>query len=158
MKAILISLVIIGVISFAAAAEGRRESGGGGASPSVAAGAPPTGDRATVENTSGDFASRTLSSEELAAIMAENDLNTYLVDVRTPGEFDSGAIPGAINIPHTEIGSAPPTDDRSARIIVYCRSGNRSGAAKSVLEQLGYTNVNDFGGIYRWTGDLVRKQ
>jgi phage shock protein E len=151
MKAILIGLVIIIVISSVAVAQGRKESGTSSAGRSVAA-APPSGDSAA-----GEFASRTLSSEELAAIMAENDPRTYLVDVRTPGEVDSGAIPGAVNIPHTEIGSAPPTDDRSARIIVYCRSGSRSGAAKFVLEQLGYTNVNDFGGVYRWTGELVRK-
>jgi rhodanese-related sulfurtransferase len=42
--------------------------------------------------------------------------------------------------------------------VVYCRSGNRSASAKYVLEQLGYTNVNDFGGVYRWKGELVRRQ
>jgi len=145
MKAIIIGVVILAAISVMVVAQGRKEPAGSAVAQTAAPG-----------SASGEFASRTLSSEELAAIMAENDPNTYLVDVRTPGEFESGAIPGAINIPHTEIGTAPPTGDRSARIIVYCRSGSRSGSAKFTLEQLGYTNVSDFGGIYRWEGDLVQ--
>jgi phage shock protein E len=137
---------MLAAVSVTVMAQGRKETGG------------PVAQSSGSGPVTGDFASRTLSSEELAAIVAEKDPNTYLVDVRTPGEFESGAIPGAINIPYTEIGAAPPTDDRSARIIVYCRSGNRSGAAKSTLVQLGYTNVNDFGGIYRWEGELARNR
>jgi rhodanese-related sulfurtransferase len=152
MKTITTILVMLITVVAVATAQGGREAGKNASGQSVAA-APPSGDSAAA-----DFSSRTLSSEELAAIMAEKDPNTYLVDVRTAGEFDSGAIPGAINIPHTEIADNLPTEDRSARIIVYCRSGNRSGMAASILEDLGYTNVNDFGGVYRWTGDLVRGQ
>jgi len=151
MKVILIGLVIFAVVSIAVIAQGRKGSPGG--APGQSAGS----DAASGGPVSGEFASRSLSWEELAAIVAEEDPDTYLVDVRTPGEFDSGAIPGAINIPHTEIGSGPPTGDRSARIVVYCRSGSRSASAKFVLEQLGYTNVNDFGGVYRWEGELVRR-
>jgi phage shock protein E len=147
MRAIILTVAILAAVSVAVVAQGRKEAAAGAVAQTPSSG-PATG----------QFASRTLSSEDLAAIMAEKDSNTYLVDVRTPGEFESGAIPGAINIPHTEIGAAPPTEDRSARIIVYCRSGSRSSAAKSTLEQLGYTNVNDFGGIYRWEGDLLRSQ
>jgi phage shock protein E len=79
------------------------------------------------------------------------------VDVRTPGEYNSGAIPGAINIPYTELADSLPTEDRSARIVVYCRSGNRSAVAKGILADLGFTEVNDFGGVYRWKGELVRR-
>jgi phage shock protein E len=150
MKAIIVGMVILAAVSVTVVAQGGKERGGAAASASV--------QPAAAGTSSADFASRTLSTEELAAIMAENDPSTYLVDVRTPAEFESGAIPGAINIPHTEIGAAPPTEDRSARIIVYCRSGSRSGSAKSTLEQLGYTNVNNFGGIYRWEGELVQPE
>ncbi|MBN1835782.1 MAG: rhodanese-like domain-containing protein [Spirochaetales bacterium] len=121
-----------------------------------AAGLIAQGRRGQVGSATEDFGERVLSWEELAAMVAEADPDTYLVDVRTPEEFAAGAIPGAINIPHSRIGSAPPTADPSARIIVYCRSGGRSGAAKAVLEELGYTNVNNFGGIRRWEGELVR--
>ena len=93
-----------------------------------------------------------LSSERLAGIIAANDPNTYLVDVRTEEEYNSGAIPSAINIPFDVIAGNLPTEDRTARIIVYCRSGNRSGIASDTLEDLGFTNVLDFGGVNNWKG------
>ena len=95
-----------------------------------------------------------LSSERLAEIIASGDPNTYLVDVRTAGEYNAGAIPSAINIPFDEIAGNLPTEDRSARIIVYCRSGNRSGIAADTLETLGFTNVTNFGGVSNWKGEL----
>ncbi|MBT3529185.1 MAG: hypothetical protein HN476_08610 [Porticoccaceae bacterium] len=39
------------------------------------------------------------------------------------------------------------TKDKNATIYVYCRRGNRSGKAKKILDQLGYTNVVNAGGI-----------
>jgi len=95
-----------------------------------------------------------LSSERLAEIIAANDGNTYLVDVRTEEEYNSGAIPSAINIPFDVIAENLPTEDRTARIIVYCRSGNRSGIASDTLEDLGFTNILDFGGVNNWKGEL----
>jgi rhodanese-related sulfurtransferase len=78
-----------------------------------------------------------------------------LVDVRTPEEYVGGHVEGALNIPHTVIGDTPPTTDRGALIIVYCRSGARSDAAKQTLDALGYSNVVNFGSLGRWTGELV---
>jgi phage shock protein E len=79
-----------------------------------------------------------------------------LVDVRTPGEYDSGHIPGALNIPHTEIAGNPPTDDRDAVIVLYCRSGSRSSLAERALRRLGYTEIVDFGGVVSWPNALER--
>jgi phage shock protein E len=95
-----------------------------------------------------------LSSERLAEIITAGDPNTYLVDVRTAGEYNAGAIPSAINIPFDEIAGNLPTEDRSARIIVYCRSGNRSAVAADTLAELGFTDVLDFGGVSNWKGEL----
>jgi phage shock protein E len=80
-----------------------------------------------------------------------------LVDVRTPAEFATGSIPTAVNIPVADIAGNPPTKDKNALIVVYCRSGNRSAKAKTILEGLGYIGVVDFGGISRWTGALAGK-
>jgi rhodanese-related sulfurtransferase len=102
-----------------------------------------------------DFAARRLSSEELAALIGEPNL--YLIDVRTAEEYRAGAIPSAINIPYDVIQNNLPTQDRSARIVVYCRSGNRSGRAKATLEALGFRNVNNFGAVSNWQGELVRR-
>jgi len=75
-----------------------------------------------------------------------------LLDVREQDEYDAGHIPGAILIPYTEIGDKAQDilTDKSALILVYCRSGRRSEIAAEALSQLGYTNVNEFGGILDW--------
>lgn len=99
-----------------------------------------------------------LSSEKLAEIIAAADSNTYLVDVRTEAEYNAGAIPTAINIPFDVIADNLPTEDRSARIIVYCRSGNRSGIAQDTLEELGFTDVMNFGAVSNWKGELEVRQ
>jgi phage shock protein E len=101
------------------------------------------------------FASEHLSSAQLAGLIAQADPNTYLIDVRTPEEFKSGAIPTAINIPYDVIEKNLPTQDRSARIVVYCRTGHRASIAKAKLEALGFTQVNNFGGVDNWKGKLI---
>lgn len=77
-----------------------------------------------------------------------------LLDVRTPGEFASGHIPTAINIPLSEVGKRLPTTDKTALIILYCASGSRSAAAQRTLAELGYTNLVNFGSISRWTAEV----
>ncbi|KGL47053.1 sulfurtransferase [Porphyromonas gulae] len=65
----------------------------------------------------------------------------FLVDVRTPGEFASGSVSGAVNIPLDRIASRLDELKNKKTIIVFCRSGNRSSQAKSILERNGFTNV-----------------
>lgn len=71
-----------------------------------------------------------------------------VVDVRTKDEFESGHLDGALNVPHTELEARVSEfgEDKAAPIVVYCRSGRRSGVAKEVLETHGYTNVTNGGG------------
>ena len=74
--------------------------------------------------------------------------NVYVVDVREVEEYNSGHIKNSINVP---LGSLMTIDlDKRAKIIVYCRSGNRSKTAKKLLEDFGYTDVYDMGGINNW--------
>ncbi len=115
-------------------------------------------ERGTQESSAAAAIEEPLSSEKLAGIIASADPNTYLVDVRTEGEYNAGAIPSAINIPFDVIADNLPTEDRSARIILYCRSGNRSGIAADTLEQLGFTGILDFGGVSNWKGELEVRQ
>lgn len=65
----------------------------------------------------------------------------FLVDVRTSGEFASGSVSGAVNIPLDQIESRLNEFKDKKTIIVFCRSGNRSSQAKSILERSGFTNV-----------------
>jgi len=72
----------------------------------------------------------------------------YWIDVRTGFEYGLGHIEGAINIPYDEISSRIKsiTEDKDAKIHLYCRSGNRSGKALKTLQSLGYTKAINEGG------------
>ena len=81
---------------------------------------------------------------------AQLDLETtVLIDVRSAEEYASGHLRGAVNIPHDritdEIGSVAA--DKSARIILYCRSGRRAETALNALKSAGYENVSNYGGL-----------
>ena len=81
---------------------------------------------------------------------AQLDLETtVLIDVRSAEEYASGHLRGAVNIPHEriadEIGSVAA--DKTARIILYCRSGRRADTALNALKAIGYENVSNYGGL-----------
>ncbi|MBN1799222.1 MAG: rhodanese-like domain-containing protein [Spirochaetales bacterium] len=93
---------------------------------------------------------------ELKKLIQENTEDYILVDVRTQAEYTDGHIPTAVLIPYDVIAQILPTTNKDALIIVYCRSGRRSGIAKNALAELGYTNLLDFGAIANWKTDLKR--
>ena len=73
----------------------------------------------------------------------------FIIDVRTPAEYASGHIDGAINIPVERIGtdiSSIKALGQGSTILLYCRSGRRSAAAAEVLNKQGYRRVIDAGG------------
>lgn len=74
-----------------------------------------------------------------------NANGTFLVDVRTPGEFEEGSAKGAVNIPLDQVMNELEQFNDKENIVVFCRSGNRSGQAKYILEQHGFKNVYNGG-------------
>jgi len=74
-----------------------------------------------------------------------------VIDVRSPGEFSSGHLAKAVNIPLDEIETAVPkrVKDKSQVLLLHCASGMRSGMAKSKLIGMGYTNAFNLGGYGR---------
>lgn len=74
-----------------------------------------------------------------------------VIDVRTPGEFNSGHLPNAINCPLGEIGSDLPrrVKDTNQVLLLHCHSGMRSGVAKRKLRALGYANAFNLGSYGR---------
>jgi rhodanese-related sulfurtransferase len=74
---------------------------------------------------------------------------TTLVDVRETYEFATGHATGAINIPLSTIGPGRLKEFRqmSAPIVVYCRSGNRSGQAMNYLKANGLAEVYNGGSL-----------
>ncbi|MCX5730476.1 MAG: rhodanese-like domain-containing protein [Deltaproteobacteria bacterium] len=80
-----------------------------------------------------------------------------VVDVRTPEEFASGHVPGAINIPYDEIGKrASEIGPPSTQVLLYCRTGRRSGIAADALDRAGYKKVYDFRTVTAWPGELAK--
>jgi rhodanese-related sulfurtransferase len=78
----------------------------------------------------------------------------YLVDVRTPGEFAGGSVKGAVNIPLDNLSRQLDKFKNKKNIVVFCRSGARSGQAKSILESNGFTNVIN-GGTWQQVSQVV---
>lgn len=106
------------------------------------------------EDTSNNYSK--ISATEANNMMKEDD-SVIVLDVRTAQEYKEGHIEGALLLPNTEIASKASEilADKSATILVYCRSGNRSASAAQDLVDAGYTNVYDFGGIIDWEYDIV---
>ena len=81
--------------------------------------------------------------------------NATIIDVRSPGEFAGKHFPGAINIPLEDMaGRINELKELSKPIVVYCRSGNRSGMAVSILRQSGITEAENGGGL----ADMLQSQ
>lgn len=96
-------------------------------------------------------ASRMLGRKDASKAKALVANGALLLDVRTPAEFASGHIDGAVNVPVDQIASrAEQLGPKNRAVVVYCRSGARSAAAASTLQQLGYTTVEDLGAMSNW--------
>jgi len=74
-----------------------------------------------------------------------------VIDVRSAGEFNSGHLAKAINIPLDEIETELPkrVKDKSQVLLLHCQSGMRSGMAKKKLAGMGYTNAFNLGSYGR---------
>lgn len=105
--------------------------------------------------------------------VANRDDDAYLVDARTAEEFAEGHIPGALNASYPKSTGGPCQADENAaafrsawaelgipidaKVVLYCRTSNRSSAAASALAQDGYTDLYVYeGGWTDWTSDSSR--
>lgn len=95
---------------------------------------------------------RNMSPDEVARAIKKEEI--LLIDVREDLEFQRGHINGAIHIPLRELEYRREEIPRDKKVILYCRTGNRSTRAAMILCSYGYKNaVNMSGGIIRWPGD-----
>lgn len=69
-----------------------------------------------------------------------------LIDVRTEQEFEQGHLDTALLHPVQEIETWSKSLDKTTPIVLYCRSGNRSGIAYQWLKENGFTNLHNAGG------------
>ena len=108
------------------------------------------------------FAAFTASAEPPQAVspeqlMAQIEAGTapVLVDVRTPGEFAAGHVPGAVNMPLNELGRyrAELEAMKSEGFLLYCESGVRAGRAATALRGVGFDKLLTLDGhMRRWRG------
>lgn len=96
------------------------------------------------------------ASKSPAIIQQIASANGQLIDVRTVEEYTTSHADDAINVPLDDILNGNMDKiDKSRPVYVYCRSGNRSNQAKTALEQAGFSNVTDLGGLSSLQSDGV---
>jgi len=96
------------------------------------------------------LASGTIAPQAYVAQYVDAQVGHVLIDVRTPEEFASGYIEGAVNIPLDQISNRLSEIPQDQQVVLYCRSGNRSNQAASILRSAGYSNILDLGGVIAW--------
>lgn len=85
--------------------------------------------------------------KEKSDLKTQIENGAFLVDVRAVEEFKRGSAEGAINIPMDEVSNRLSEFEGKENIIVFCRSGARSGRIKNFLTEQGFTNVTNAGGL-----------
>lgn len=98
-----------------------------------------------------DSSYQQITQEEAKEMMDTEEV--IILDVREQDEYDSGHIPGAVLLPVGTINEDTAAEvilEKDSKVLVYCRSGNRSKTASSALAELGYNNIYEFGGINTW--------
>lgn len=110
------------------------------------------------QDTSSQAKTFTRITQEEAKKIMDSETDIVILDVRTQEEYDSGHIPQAILIPYDVIPQKAESilKDKNQKILVYCRSGNRSKKGSASLVEEGYTNVFEFGGISTWPYEIVK--
>ena len=84
-------------------------------------------------------------------------IDAYLIDVRTPQEYSNGSVANARNIPLSQISSYINELSDKDNIVVFCRSGMRSGKAKNILQSNGIKKVVN-GGSFNRVQNAISKQ
>lgn len=97
------------------------------------------------------FATAALAAEPVAPAQVAQQIQDkkaapFVLDVRTPGEFAGGHVPGAYNIPVQMLDQRLSEVPKDRDVVVYCESGTRASKAESLLGERGYTRVRQMSG------------
>ncbi|MDN4094596.1 MULTISPECIES: rhodanese-like domain-containing protein [Bacillales] len=97
---------------------------------------------------------KNIKADELSKQFTNNS-KKVIIDVREPREYENGYIPGAINIPLSQIKGRMKDIPTDKDIFLYCQSGMRSKQAARILTKGGFKNLfNLQGGIMAWGGKI----
>jgi rhodanese-related sulfurtransferase len=91
-----------------------------------------------------------MSEVSLDGFAAAHADGATVIDVREPGEYVGGHVPGALLMPMGQLPSRTTELDRSRTVYVICASGNRSGAMTDYLVQAGFNALSVAGGTSAW--------
>jgi len=129
-------ILLVGVAGFLMA--------GGGSSSTPAA----TAQTATEAPVSGETLPPEISVDEAYKLYQNG---AFVLDVRTPGEWDEYHAPNTTLIPLDELEARVNEVPRDKQVVLVCRSGNRSQVAYGILEQAGFDNMTSMsGGLKAW--------
>lgn len=97
-----------------------------------------------------------INTQQAAEVIValHDDPEFVLLDIRTPAEVDAGHISGATELDYYSASFRDDLDefDRALVYLIYCRTGNRTRQAMSIMDELGFEHVYDMGGgISQWT-------
>jgi len=91
------------------------------------------------------------------ALLLWQNKEAILIDVRTPAEYRDGHIPGVANIPLDELEKRIGEVPKDKKVVLICRTGNRSAEGTKLLRKKGLVNVfNSTGGMTTWKGPVTK--
>jgi phage shock protein E len=139
---------VVAILASAALIASCTGAGASGAEPAA------TGAAVTAPAVGADAGFDTISATDAAAVLADPPAGLVILDVRTAEEFAEGYIDGAVLLDfyRADFAAQLAEFDTDVPYLVYCRSGNRSGQTLSIMEDLGFSSVDDVdGGVIAWT-------
>lgn len=102
-------------------------------------------------------ASAGVKNVDAAGVREAVSQGAQVIDVRTPGEYQLGHIPGAVNVPLEQVEGSAGSWDANETYVVYCATGARSAAAVQTMQSLGFNNIRHFqAGLQAWDGELEK--
>ena len=93
-------------------------------------------------------------NSKIEELIYNEDINYYLIDVRSEEAYRRGHIPTAINIPARTCSGLLPTDDLFILIVVYGSNRKEAKSVAKILSEFGYFNVHVTGSISQWRGQV----
>lgn len=88
-----------------------------------------------------------VSKMDVKRIQEDLETGGLLIDVRSPEEYAQGHFQGSHLIPHLELTTAHLPEDKEAPIYLHCKMGPRADIGKAILQDRGYVNVTNLGGL-----------
>ena len=82
-----------------------------------------------------------VTPQQVHELQVKKDPSLLVIDVRSAEEYAAGHVPGAVNIPYDQVASRLAEIPKDKDVVLYCRSGRRSGLAAETLEANGYKDL-----------------